>query len=90
MTEKTDALSLADALALGGVLNAAVNTSRVARAFADGDVVWGTARRVSGDVYDVLNASLGVTTDSGWEQTWPILELIEEYQSGEFVVRPDE
>ena len=71
------------------VISAAQRNSRVARLMpVTGDIVYGTARRITGDTSDALKANLEVTTVQGWEISWPVAELAEEVEVGEFVVYP--
>lgn len=71
------------------VIGAAQSTAKVARLLDNGDVVLGTARRISGDTEDVLHASLEVTTNQGMEVAWNVGVLAQEVATGEFVVNPD-
>ena len=73
---------------LSTVVRAAQSNARVARLTDDGDVVYGTARRIAGDTSDIETCGLDVTLDAGLETTWPVSELALEVGYGEFVVNP--
>lgn len=83
-------LTVGDAVDLGAVVTAAVTSAPVARANADGTVVYGTARSI-GDEHgnfasnDVRDCFLRVTTTSGWDMFWPVSDLMAEVRSGLFV-----
>jgi hypothetical protein len=68
------------------LVTAAQQGSRVAWLTEDGEVVYGTARRIKGD--QVEESSLEVTTFGGMEMSFPLMELVTKYQSGYFVINP--
>jgi hypothetical protein len=76
---------------LADVVNTALGHKRVARADADGHVVYGTARRIgdengaSTDV-DVRSQFLWVTLSTGFEAFWKVSELAWELTNGTFAV----
>jgi hypothetical protein len=77
--------------ALGAIVAAWRTGAKVARV-TDRGVIKGTARMI-GDTNgsrawsdDIRDCHLRVTTVGGWEEFWPIAELIPEVASGEFVV----
>jgi hypothetical protein len=85
-------LTISDAVRLGIVCEAAERKYPVARVLESGLVVFGTARSI-GDrdgnfatrTMDVRDCFLRVTTKSGLETYWPIAELMNEVNTGEFV-----
>ncbi|MFN2347588.1 MAG: hypothetical protein ABR616_17985 [Dermatophilaceae bacterium] len=83
-------MDLSTFLNFAAVIQAAQATVRVARLMPDGDVLFGTARRVAGDTSNVETCSLEVTLDSGLEVSWPISDLADQTHYGEFVVNPTE
>lgn len=83
------ALNAQDVLALAAVVNSC--GKRVRRAMAEGEVVSGTARYLTGQgdspmPHDVRDAYLRVTLDSGLEAWWPVATLAHEFRYREFVV----
>ncbi|MFN2347608.1 MAG: hypothetical protein ABR616_18085 [Dermatophilaceae bacterium] len=82
-------MDLSTFLNFAAVIQAAQATVRVARLMPNGDVLFGTARRIT-NTEDVSKASLEVTLDSGLEVSWPIADLADQTHYGEFVVNPTE
>jgi len=68
------------------LVTAAQQGSRVAWLTEDDQVVYGTARRIKGD--QVEESSLEVTTFAGMEMSFPLMELVDKYRSGYFVINP--
>jgi len=86
-----ETLTIGDANDLQVVLHAAQTCAKVARAFGNGDVVYGTARSIgtqSGAFLtsddDVRDGYLRVTTQSGLEAFWPVRDLMREVGMGLF------
>lgn len=89
MTERL--LGRNEVLALCGILNAAIETAKVARLMPNGDVVYGIARAITDEHMNFLPGStdirdgyLWVTTQSGMEANWPLSELIPQFDRHEF------
>jgi hypothetical protein len=84
-------LTLTDAGKLADVLRATEGNRKVAR-LVNGDVITGTARRFgdqNGAIMwdtDIRDQFLWVTTSGGFETWWKVSELMQEVQSGEFVI----
>lgn len=86
-------LTTSDVVALGAIVSGARRSTRVSRAL-DCDVVSGTARAVvtderglfAGARDDVRDCLLWVTLSSGFEAFWPLRDLVDEQQSGLFVL----
>lgn len=74
------------------VIDAAVGNRHVRRLRANGDIAEGTARSIGNDTggfarnsEDVSECFLRVTMVSGWDEFWPVADLMEQVRSGEFV-----
>ena len=87
-------LTITDACTLADVIRAAQGNQPLARLQDNGEVLGGTARAIcsspsggylSGD-QDVREGFLWVTTQSGWEQWWPIREVVALVQAGELAL----
>lgn len=79
-------MNTTDTVSAGKIIEAAGNTAAIAYATPEGDVVYGTARRLS-NTDDVTQADLWVTVN-GVEVRWPLTELVAAHQRGEFVIDP--
>jgi hypothetical protein len=96
LTTARGAVTSADAVSLGKIIDAAHRGVPVARASDDhpDGVIHGIARHLvvderggfpgSGD--DVRDCLLRVTTRHGWEAFWPVRELLVEHQQATFVL----
>jgi len=91
MTHTNGAVTISDVLCLSAVVGAAMRTARVARAYPDGNVVYGTARNIgdeSGNYIsvdaDVRDAYLRVTLQSGFDAYWRVSALAAEVADGTF------
>jgi hypothetical protein len=84
-------LTLTDAGKLSEVLRATEGNRKIAR-LVNGDVITGTARRFGDQMgasmwdADIRDQFLWVTTSGGMETWWKVSVLMEEVQSGEFVI----
>lgn len=88
-------LTVADVVSLAAIVDAAARGLRVARVVDVGDgIVWGTARHIVTDDQawglpdasdDVRDCLLRVTMSSGFEQCWPVDDLVRDHQAAMFV-----
>jgi hypothetical protein len=86
-------LTIADAVAIAEILRMAQGCHKVTRLMPDGTLVNGTARSVGHEngaflsrETDVRDGYLRVTLESGFEAFWPVRDLIEPVQEGEFAI----
>ena len=84
-------MNIQETIAAAEVLRTAQTCAKVARAYDDGTVVYGTARSVGDQTGafgqsddDIRDLYLRVTTREGWERFWPMRELMTEVETGEF------
>lgn len=89
-------LSIRDVESLHRLIDACGRTAKVARLRPDDSIVYGHARYICNDSgyfltkdQDVRNAYMRVTTRSGFEEFWPIAELMGEVHAGTFGVDVD-
>jgi hypothetical protein len=87
-------LNITDACTIADIVRAAQGNQPVTKVLNDGSLVGGTARAIcksegggflSGDD-DVREGYLWVTTTMGFEQWWPMQEVITLVQSGELAL----
>jgi hypothetical protein len=86
-------LTLSEAVSLASVIDSAIHGRKVARVreSAPDGVIYGTARSVGDEngnsarnKVDVRDCFLRVTTVGGWDEFWPMAELVSELPGGTF------
>lgn len=77
--------------ALGAIFDGVAGSAKCRRLTEAGDIIEGTLRYLTGPdggprPDDIRDCHVRVTSRTGWEHFWPVLELADQWRIGEFVI----